>query len=78
MGNNRPVQVKCWERFLESKGCKYKSTEASHDKWRCPGCTRSIIHRSKDKDIPAFHINTNLKSMNISKDDFWKWVSENC
>jgi len=78
MGDNRPVKVKCWEKFLESKDCKYNSTEASHDKWKCPGCLRSIIHRSKDKDIPAFHIRTNLKTMNISVKEFYSWIEENC
>lgn len=78
MGNWRPVKTSCWVRFLKSKGCKYKSTEASHDKWRCAGCTRSIIFRGKDKDIPSFHIEGDLKTMGIPKLDFWDWVKENC
>lgn len=78
MGKYRPVKIKCWIKFLKSKGCFYQSTEASHDKWKCPGCTRSIIHREKDKDIPPFHIDRNLLSMNIDKAVFWNWVEENC
>lgn len=78
MGDNRPVRVKCWEKFLEFKGCKYRSTEASHDKWHCPGCFRSIIHRGKDKDIPAFHIRSNLKTMGIPVKEFYDWIKDNC
>ncbi|WP_304064336.1 hypothetical protein [Pedobacter glucosidilyticus] len=78
MGNNRPIKTKCWIKFLEFKNCKYISTEASHDKWKCPGCLRSIIHRQKDKEIPAFHINSNLITMGISKDEFLEWIKENC
>ena len=78
MGENRPVKIKCWEKFLDSIGCKYISTEASHDKWKCPGCTRSIIHRGAKKEIPAFHIKTNLKTLGIHPDDFYGWAKENC
>jgi len=78
MGNDRPIPTKCWINFLKSKGCSYISTEASHDKWKCPNCKRSIIHREKDKDIPGFHIKSNLKTMGISREDFLKWVKENC
>ena len=75
--SHRPVKISLWVRFLESKGCKYVSTKASHDKYKCPGCTRSIIHRENDKDIPALHIHTNLKSMGIDKNEFWKWIEDN-
>lgn len=78
MGNDRPISTKCWEKFLKSKDCQYKSTEASHDKWRCKGCIRSIIFRGNEKEIPFAHIKTNLVTMDISKDVFWKWVKENC
>ncbi len=78
MGNDRPVPTKCWEKFLKSKDCYYKSTEASHDKWRCKGCIRSIIFWGNQKEIPFAHIKTNLTSMNISKEEFWNWIKENC
>lgn len=30
------------------------------------------------KEIPFAHIKTNLTSMNISKEEFWNWIKENC
>jgi len=78
MSNDRPVKTKCWIKFIESKGCKYKSSEASHDKWRCPGCIMSIIVREGDKDVPFGHIKTSLSTMKIEKAEFWAWVKENC
>ncbi len=78
MGNNRPVKIKCWERFLISQGCSFKSTEASHHKWRCPKCIRSIIFRGAEKEIPFAHIATNLASMGVSKEEFLVWVKDNC
>lgn len=79
MGNNRPIKVKCWERFLESKGCAFKSqVKTSHHKWRCPGCIMSIVFRGAEKEIPFAHISTSLSSMGVSKEDFHKWINENC
>ncbi|TRX52374.1 hypothetical protein FNH22_21925 [Fulvivirga sp. M361] len=64
MGENRPIKTKCWVAFLEYLGCKEekKKSGGSHFKWKCPECRRSIIIRPKDKEIPAFHIFTNLKT----------------
>lgn len=78
MSNDRPVSTKCWTNFLKHKNCIYKSTEASHHKWRCEGCIRSIIFRGDEKEIPFGHIKTNLTSMDVSKEDFWQWVKDNC
>lgn len=78
MGNYRPIPTKCWEAFLLSLGCTYKSTEASHDKWRCPGVNRSVIYRGAKKEVPFFHIATNLKTMGVTKEDFLAWIENNC
>ena len=77
MSNDRPVPIKCWIKFLQSKECVYKSTEASHHKWRCKGCIRSIIFWGDEKEIPFGHVKTNLTSMNVSK-GVWQWVKDNC
>jgi len=78
MGNDRPVKVSCWEKFLKSCNCKYASTSASHHKWKCPSCFQSIIFRGAEKEIPYAHIKTNLMTMKIDKEVFLKWVAENC
>ena len=77
MGNNRPVKTSDWIRFLKSRDCKYNSTEASHTKYKCPGCMRSIIFRDKDKDIPATHLKTNLKTMGLTLKDLYDWLEDN-
>ena len=78
MGGDRPVKVKCWEKFLKSRGCAYVSTEASHDKWKCPDCFRPVMFRGSKKEIPFFHISTNLTTLKIGKADFLEWVKNNC
>ena len=77
MGNDRPIKVKDWERFLKSKGCVFQSTEASHTKWKCPGCWRSIIFRASKKEIPFAHIKTNLDTLNVSKYELYAWLDSN-
>ncbi len=78
MGNDRPIKVSCWEKFLKSKDCSFVSNEASHTKWKCPGCFRSIIFWGNKKEIPFSHIKTNLTTLKVSTSDFWDWVKVNC
>lgn len=79
MGNYRPIKVKCWEKFLESLGCKFSRTaKGSHHIWKCPNCFQSIVFRGAEKEIPFSHISTNLVTMNIDKEVFLQWVEANC
>ncbi len=78
MGNNRPVKTKCWIKFLEENNCYKLRTTASHDLWKCSNCIRTITFREKDKEIPAMHLRTNLKTMSKTLEELYKWVDENC
>lgn len=78
MGNNRPIKTKDWLRFLEAKNCKYLRTKASHDHYKCPNCWRTITHKGKDKEIPAEHLRTNLKTMGLTLEYLYNWIDENC
>ena len=73
----RPIKTKDWVRFLEAHNCKYKRTKASHVHYQCLGCFRPVTHRSKDKDIPAMHLQTNLKTMGLSLDYLYEWIKNN-
>ena len=77
MGNNRPVKTKCWVKFLEAHKCKYLRTKASHDLYKCPNCFRTITHREKDKEIPALHLQSNLKTMGYDLQYLYNWIKEN-
>ena len=77
MANARPIKTTCWVKFLISKGC-VEAIGSKHYKWKCPGCIRSIIFRGAPKEIPFAHIHTNLQTMNVTHEDFWKWIDENC
>ncbi|WP_374759059.1 type II toxin-antitoxin system HicA family toxin [Dyadobacter chenwenxiniae] len=76
MGNNRPVKIKDWIRFLEAHGCHYVREKASHEHWKCPGCFRTITHRPAYKDIPALHLRTNLATMGKSLEYLYNWIEK--
>jgi len=78
MGNNRPIKTKCWENFLISIGCKFKRNKGSHHIWGCPNCMRPIVFWGNKKDIPALHIQTDLKTLGIERKYFLSWVDKNC
>ena len=76
MGRTAPVKMKCWIQFLVSRGCKpQKGT--NHLKYRCPKQLRSIIFQN-GKEIPMFHVRTNLKSMQVDLNKFLDWLDKNC
>ena len=75
---NQPVKTKCWVKFLESRGCVFKSIKESHHKWKCPNCLRSIIFRGANKEIPFIHIKTNLATLGVSVQEFEEWIKSNC
>lgn len=74
----KAIKVSCWEKFLQLNKCRFNRTKASHDIWKCPGCIKPIVFRGAKKEIPAFHIHTNLKTMRVDAADFYSWVEQNC
>lgn len=78
MGNNRPIKTKHFVAFLLAQGCKKVRSKASHDHYKCPNCWRTITIREKDKDIPSFHIKTNIQTMGKTILDVYDWVEKNC
>lgn len=79
MGKSRPVKTSCFIKFLEHKGCKRKSNSGgSHTSYKCPNCWRSIVIREADKEVPALHITTNSKTLNVTVEDILNWIEKNC
>jgi predicted RNA binding protein YcfA (HicA-like mRNA interferase family) len=75
---DRPIKTKCFITFLNSLECKSKRSKGSHFHYKCPGCFRPVVIREAEKEIPTFHIRSNLKTLGISFDTFEKWILENC
>ena len=75
---NKPVKTKCWEKFLAHSGCYFVRIRSSHHHWKCPGCLRTVTFWGAKKEVPRFHINSCLRTMSISPEDFNAWEAENC
>jgi len=78
LGNNRPVKLKDWIKFLVAHNCSKKRHKGtSHQHWKCPNCRRTITFRSQYKEIPAMHLKTNLTTMQYNLDYLYKWLENN-
>jgi ribosomal protein L37AE/L43A len=78
LGNNRPIKIKDWVKFLEAHNCKKKRhNKTSHEHWKCPNCFRTITFRSQYKEIPAMHLKTNLTTMGYDLQYLYKWLENN-
>ncbi len=78
MTSRGQIKVKCWEAFLKSRNCTPNRINASHHIWKCPKCLQGIVFQGANKEIPLFHISTNLRTMKIPKAEFFAWVDQNC
>lgn len=77
----KQIPVYKFVKWLESKGLVHVRTTASHDMYNYPDrhpkkLTRCVVIRTKDKDIPQFHIHTNLKTLGISKEEFEREIKQ--
>lgn len=72
-----PVKTSDFIKFLEHKGC-IEGKGTKHNKWKCPGCLRSIMFDRSKKDIPYLHVHSTIKNMGITMSIFKEWVKENC
>lgn len=78
MGNNRPITASDWRRFLEAHGCRQKRhNKTSHEHWKCPKCLRTIVFRNQYKEIPPFHLKTNLQTMGKTLSYLYDWLEKN-
>jgi len=70
------IKTMDFKKFLKSEGLKYYRTEGSHEIWGKLELTRPITFRGSKKEIPAFHIRTNLRTLGISVGDFLKKIKK--
>jgi len=65
-----PVQTSKFRKFLTSKGLKHIRTKASHEIWSRKDLLRPVVFQGAKKQIPEFHIRTNLKTLEVSEAEF--------
>jgi predicted RNA binding protein YcfA (HicA-like mRNA interferase family) len=62
-----------FEKFLTAMGCEFKGQEGSHRKYKKEGIQRPIIVPAR-KELPDLVIQTNLRTLGISRDFFIKKI----
>ncbi|MFW5702414.1 MAG: type II toxin-antitoxin system HicA family toxin [Candidatus Dojkabacteria bacterium] len=70
----KPIKRKKFEKFLVYIGCELKRTKGDHFIYTKPGLRRPIVI-TNNKDVPPFHIRTNLKTLNMTVKEFEEIMS---
>lgn len=66
------VSLSHYREFLIKAGCKYIRTSDGHEVWSKKELTRPIIFQTHIDPIPEFIIRNALRSLGISKNQFWE------
>ncbi|MCU0361370.1 MAG: type II toxin-antitoxin system HicA family toxin [Bacteroidia bacterium] len=77
MGNNRPLDTKCWISLLKHLGFVHSRTSGSHYSYTRPGY-RTIPVWGNEKQIPAMHLRTGARTLGWDLADVYKWAEANC
>lgn len=78
----KEIPTRDFIKFLESLGLEPVRTRASHTAYNYPKghpkkLQQPIIVRLNETMIPQFHLHTNLRTLEISKDDFLEYQKRN-
>jgi predicted RNA binding protein YcfA (HicA-like mRNA interferase family) len=77
MGSYRPIKTSCWIKFLEFHGLVQKNVVGSHFKYSKKGLKRPIPVWASEKEIPAFHVRKGCETLDVTIEEFYKWMEEN-
>lgn len=76
MGELQSIKTSLFRKFLLSQGLVHARTRGDHEVWSKPGMTRPVIIQAKNKNVPAAHIRTNLKTLGLSVPEFLEIMKE--
>ena len=77
MGNFRPLDTACWEKFLAFMGFSLTRIKGSHHQWTRRNF-RTIPVWGDEKQIPPFHLKKGCETMKTSLEELYKWSDKNC
>jgi predicted RNA binding protein YcfA (HicA-like mRNA interferase family) len=78
MGGLRPINMRCYLKYLEAFGLTHIRTKASHHHYTKRGLLRPIVIQGAEKEVPGFHVSTNAKTLGHSLATAYNWFDENC
>lgn len=70
-----PISKKKFEKFLEFIGCKLKRIKGDHFIYDRLGLDRPVVITA-DKEVPVFIIRNNLRTLNISPDEYLEIIKK--
>jgi predicted RNA binding protein YcfA (HicA-like mRNA interferase family) len=77
MSRITPIRWQDFEKFLIHIGCEFVSQErTSHRKYTRPGLLRPIIVPANTRELTAFIIQNNLRTLGISREDYLEIMSK--
>ena len=59
-----------FRRFLFEAGCARTGTKGGHEKWKLPGCPRSIIIQTHIDPVPERVVRSALLDMGMTRHEF--------
>ena len=65
------IPIRDFREFLSKVGCTCQGIESGHEKWTKPGLSRPVVFQTHKDPIPEFIIRANLRTLNISRQDFF-------
>jgi len=77
MASPPSIKTPCFIKFLLSKNCK-PAEGKKHNKWKCPGCFRSVIFDRSEKEIPYLHVKNAMRNLGTTMAAFKAWAAKNC
>lgn len=69
----RPIPRRKFEKYLKSKGCYLDRIEGDHRIFERKDLLRPLTV-TVDKDVPPTHIKTNLNTLGITSEVFYKEI----
>jgi len=74
----KPVPTKKFIKWLKKRGLIFKRSKGSHAIWDYPddSLLRPVIFRPAEKEIPSYHIHTNLETMGVDYKTFEKEIND--
>ena len=76
MGKLSPISTRKFRKFLQYVGCEYSRIEGDHEIWKRDGLKRPVTFITNEKEVPPFHIRTNLKTLEMSSDEYLKIITK--
>ncbi len=65
----KPIKRTLFEKFLKYVGCEYSRTRGDHLIYTRIGTRRPIVIQATS-EVPAFHVRTNLKTLEIDTEQY--------